>query len=563
MDRAQRFRTVSILSLLVIGCPDGGATADTDLETSSSSSTTDDPTEITTADSSSSGEPNACGDGMVEFGEACDGDLFGDETCETQGFLFGELSCSADCESFSTAGCTLSVCGDGDIDGNEPCDGDNLGDATCISEGFLAGTLACDDTCVNFDTSACEPNICNNEILEPTESCDTADLDDMTCLDLGHDDGVLACADDCSFDETACIDFICGDGVVNEIDEVCDGEDMEAVECDDMGFGAGEVVCSDACQLDFSGCCGDGDQGGTELCDDEDFGAQTCADLGNFDAGVLVCADTCDGIDTAGCTLCGDGIPEGGEGCDGEDLLGNDCTTVPGGFVDGVLTCVGCQLDTSGCHFCGNNIIDMGEDCDDEQTGADDCLSLGHTGGLLGCASSCLYDESLCTDFPVPAADELVFNEIMRDPTAVGDPNGEWFELYNPSGDTTYQLLGCTIQDDGGETFDIAFDLTIGPEDTLTFGRTNNPGFVPDFVYGGMTLGNTDDELELICAGVTVDRVAWSNPAFPAPVGASMALDPGSATAAENDDGDNWCAEVVPYFMGDLGSPGADNSGCL
>jgi hypothetical protein len=164
----------------------------------------------------------------------------------------------------------------------------------------------------------------------------------------------------------------------------------------------------------------------------------------------------------------------------------------------------------------------------------------------------------------VPAAGDLAITEVMRDPVAIGDPNGEWFELHNPSPDTTYQLLGCTIQDDGGDTFDIAFDLTIEPESYLTFARTNNPGFVPDFTYGAaMTLGNTDDELELLCAGISVDRVAFTNATFPAPVGASMAVDPGSANAVDNDDGDNWCDEVAAYFMGDLGTPGAENSGCL
>lgn len=536
-----------------------GATGDTSAGPETGDPETGDPDT-----SAGTTEPEPCGNGMLDPGEVCDGAVFdGDLTCVTQGFLSGELECAPNCLNFGTSMCVLSVCGDDAIDGEELCDGTDLGDETCITQGFLAGTLACDPACDGFDTSACEPNICGNDIIEPTEWCEGDDLADTTCLDLGYDEGALACAADCSFDETGCITYVCGDDAINDDNEECDGADLGGTVCADGGFGDGAVTCSDRCTLDFTGCCGDLNQGGAELCDDVDFGGQTCADLGDFDDGVLVCAPTCDAIDTSGCTLCGDGAAEGNEGCDAADLLGNSCTTVPGGFVGGVLVCgADCQLDTSGCNYCGNNLVDAGEDCDDEDLGVGDCLSLGYTGGLLGCASDCSYDESLCTDFPPPGTDDLVITEIMRDPIAIGDPNGEWFELFNPSPDTTYQLFGCSVQDDGGETFDVASDLTIEPGARLTFGRSISPGFVPDFVYGNMVLGNADDELELVCGGVTIDRVAWSNATFPAPVGASMELDPLSTGAVDNDDGSNWCAAGDVYFMGDLGTPGTANGGC-
>jgi hypothetical protein len=148
----------------------------------------------------------------------------------------------------------------------------------------------------------------------------------------------------------------------------------------------------------------------------------------------------------------------------------------------------------------------------------------------------------------------------MRDPTAIPDPNGEWFEIVNVSGET-HQLMNCVFHDDGVDTFTIDADLTIAPGEFLVFARTINPGFVPDFVYNSMTLGNGSDDIELECNALTVDIVAWDG-TFPAPVGAAIQLDPAAQDDLANDDGGNWCAAGSAYFMGDLGTPGAINSGC-
>ena len=136
---------------------------------------------------------------------------------------------------------------------------------------------------------------------------------------------------------------------------------------------------------------------------------------------------------------------------------------------------------------------------------------------------------------------------MFHPPGAPEKPEQEWIEIHNPDAALTYQLLGCAVTDDGGETFTIDVDLTIAPGERLTFGRSNAPGFVPSFVYGDMSLGNADDEIELTCAGTLVDRVAW-DATFPAPVGASMelALD---GDAATNDDG-NFGQLFVLRFLG-------------
>lgn len=44
-----------------------------------------------------------------------------------------------------------------------------------------------------------------------------------------------------------------------------------------------------------------------------------------------------------------------------------------------------------------------------------------------------------------PAFAELVINEIMQNPSEVGDDSGEWYEIYNPDG-AAVDIDGCANQ---------------------------------------------------------------------------------------------------------------------
>lgn len=90
----------------------------------------------------------ACGDGKLDPEEACDGSNLKGESCTSQGFEAGTLSCSATC-SLDTSGCTRR-CGNGRLDPGEACDG-ALGPLTCASFGFKSCTPTCQieaGTCV-------------------------------------------------------------------------------------------------------------------------------------------------------------------------------------------------------------------------------------------------------------------------------------------------------------------------------------------------------------------------------------------------------------------------------
>ncbi|PKN44943.1 MAG: hypothetical protein CVU59_10420 [Deltaproteobacteria bacterium HGW-Deltaproteobacteria-17] len=96
-----------------------------------------------------------CGNGVIENGETCDGDQWGQASCVTEGFATGALACSATCQ-LDTAGCIPAGCGDGVALDGEHCDGADLRGKTCEDRGFLGGgTLACNADCT-YNIEGCD-----------------------------------------------------------------------------------------------------------------------------------------------------------------------------------------------------------------------------------------------------------------------------------------------------------------------------------------------------------------------------------------------------------------------
>lgn len=155
----------------------------------------------------------------------------------------------------------------------------------------------------------------------------------------------------------------------------------------------------------------------------------------------------------------------------------------------------------------------------------------------------------------------IVINEIIKDPDFAVDTAGEWIELYN-AGSEPFDLDGCTLQDDGGDSHLIANGgpLVINPGQYLVLGRngdsTVNGGVAVDYVYDNFALANADDEVVLVCGGREIDRVNYDDGlTFPDPIGASLQL---SDFNLDNHIGANWCqaAEPWPGSAGDRGTPG-------
>ncbi|GGL77656.1 ExeM/NucH family extracellular endonuclease [Wenxinia marina] len=156
---------------------------------------------------------------------------------------------------------------------------------------------------------------------------------------------------------------------------------------------------------------------------------------------------------------------------------------------------------------------------------------------------------------------QIVITEILQNPSAVSDDNGEWFEIHN-AGSASVNLSGWTISDNGSDSHVIAGDLVVAPGAYAVLGRNGdtatNGGVAVDYVYGSIALANSDDEIVLTDAeGIERDRVEYDGgPAFPDPAGASMALDD---PALDNSDAANWSVSTAMFGDGDKGTPGAAN----
>lgn len=347
-----------------------------------------------------------CGNGTIDADEECDGaNLGGVETCDQVGL--GDASEPVVC----TANCThdysmCSGCGDGIVTAPESCDGADLAGETCESQGFDRGVLACGSSCT-FDVSGCQQ--CGDGIKDPIEECDDQDFGGLTCADYDATDGMpfesgsLACdASLCTVSTEAC--QRCGDGVVSGV-EACDGAELNGETCESRGFTGGTLTCFDTCvTFDTSACtdCGNGEIDGGEACDGAALGDQTCESQG-FDGGTLGCDDGC-AFDTSACTraTCGDGVVNGSDACDGADLAGTGCTDLAspgsGNYGGGSLACASnCTFDTSGCTYCGDGSVSSPEVCDGSDLAGEDCASQGFQSGTLACSAQCEgFDTSGC-----------------------------------------------------------------------------------------------------------------------------------------------------------------------
>ena len=259
-----------------------------------------------------------CGDAVQQGQEECDGADFDAAMCSDYNsmsgdpFASGSLSCEDDC-TISTDNCAL--CGDSVISGSEVCDPGDLGGETCQTQGFDGGSLSCNNDCSGFDESNCTD--CGDGMIEGAEECDFNNLGGETCISQGFPGGGdLLCTLDCVLDTGMCANNFCGDGQVNGMDQ-CDcgnqGQNCTAAQlgnqnCIGLGFDGGSLACNSPnnCNYNTSGCyeCGDGNIDPGEQCDSNDLAGETCISQGFPGGGQLSCDNNC-GLDTSACVNVG------------------------------------------------------------------------------------------------------------------------------------------------------------------------------------------------------------------------------------------------------------------
>jgi hypothetical protein len=184
---------------------------------------------------------------------------------------------------------------------------------------------------------------------------------------------------------------------------------------------------------------------------------------------------------------------------------------------------------------------------------------LGSPGAPTG---SCPYPE-----LPTASGD-VIFSEVMQNPSAVSDANGEWFEIYNTTA-TEIDLDGFTITLAGG-SFTVVGPLLLPSGGFQAFARVGDPalnGGLPPTVYDypdGLALSNGSQGMRIKHPdGSTACFIEYDNGlTYPDPSGASMSLDPTQLTLEGAVDGAAWCVSSTSYGAGDDGTPGAPNDVC-
>jgi hypothetical protein len=157
----------------------------------------------------------------------------------------------------------------------------------------------------------------------------------------------------------------------------------------------------------------------------------------------------------------------------------------------------------------------------------------------------------------------LVVTEIMPNPDAVWDSNGEWFEVYNAS-DITMDMGGLTIADNAGSHL-ILEHLYLAPGESALLANNGdsgtNGGLTPDYVFpystfgGGLALGNSGDRVEVYNGGVLISSAAYAS--FQVEAGQSLAVFCPDCDPADPRNLGNLSAQVGPaYGDGDFGTPG-------
>ncbi len=162
---------------------------------------------------------------------------------------------------------------------------------------------------------------------------------------------------------------------------------------------------------------------------------------------------------------------------------------------------------------------------------------------------------------------DIIITEIMQNPNAVPDSDGEFFEIYNTTS-SAIDINGWLIWDNGTNSHNISGSLIVPANGHIVLGvnanTASNGGIPVDYSYGDdIGLANADDELILSTPGGTeIDRVEWDDGAtFPDPSGKSMNLDIDHYSYTANNDGGNWC-ESTTSIGSQFATPGADNTSC-
>jgi len=164
---------------------------------------------------------------------------------------------------------------------------------------------------------------------------------------------------------------------------------------------------------------------------------------------------------------------------------------------------------------------------------------------------------------------ELLITEIMANPSALSDTEGEWFEVFNNS-DHIINLQNLVLERDDINRHVIADAIELAPAGYYILARTDLASEATNsYTYGSaITLSNTGAVLSIYNEGSESDPGAlifsldYGETGFPEGTGASICLDPNLINALDAILGSSWCTSTSVYSTGDYGTPGTVNDPC-
>lgn len=183
-----------------------------------------------------------------------------------------------------------------------------------------------------------------------------------------------------------------------------------------------------------------------------------------------------------------------------------------------------------------------------------------------------IIDLSDSAPVPQPGAvayGEILITEIMANPSALSDTEGEWLEIYNNS-DHSISLQNLILGRDDANIHTIADELELGAGEYYVLSRTETATIASnEYVYGSdITLSNTGAVLSIYnegsesTPGALIFSLDYSEAEFPEGTGASICLNPNLNNATDAILGSSWCLSTSVYSTGDAGTPGTVNDNC-
>ena len=173
-----------------------------------------------------------------------------------------------------------------------------------------------------------------------------------------------------------------------------------------------------------------------------------------------------------------------------------------------------------------------------------------------------------------PLPGEVVITELLINPVATDDAQGEWVELRNVSS-SWLNMTDSVLADHGVDAVEIERvepgSMVVPPGGIFTICAEadywENGGVECDATFhyrtlgGGFALSNIEDEVRLLSAsGHLLDEFMYSE-GFSLE-GEAMGLRNDRISVSANDVTSNWCEQISFLPFGDGGTPGESNDSC-